>query len=344
MLTTPTTPTPPRRAARASPATCATATATRQVDAGTQQTADGQSRRPDAHRHSTAATFDPTTGRPRYFGADDNLDSGEHDSSEQIGDGPSDGGAVVGNASRLGARLVRRRSQGGRHLPPHPSSPLVDAGFGSCADGICESIQTQQRVAYQGGGRGHRDVADYQGKEWDPESCGGPSDTAADCGPGGISTWHNKEGTTYVEPGVQVYEDPNPEGSPIGPYPLTAIYAGTCGVIVGGGQVTAPASPLTNSAGQLVISRGADVGPPAALAAVVVGGLAARCSPELPPPRPDRLRLADVRPRPGRSFADRAGCSTLSRRRPDAAARLGVPDARLGDRVTDRRGRHGLRR
>ncbi|MEY2438288.1 MAG: hypothetical protein QOF97_3124 [Acidimicrobiaceae bacterium] len=226
------------------------------VRAGFAQTADGQSVDPTSPQLDHG-TIDPTTGVFVYFGADDNLDNGEHDSSEQIGDGPSDGGAVVYNVDPASVAKWLAAVQGGdvSYLLTHPL-PLVDAGFGSCADGICESVQTQQRVAYQGGGTGQRDVADYQGKEWDPASCGGPSDTAADCGPGGISTWQNKEGTAYVEPGAQVYEDPNPEGSPIGPYPLTAVYAGTCGVIVGGGQVTAPASPVTNDAGQVKVSTG----------------------------------------------------------------------------------------
>lgn len=113
-------------------------------------------------------------------------------------------------------------------------------------------MQTERRVAYQGGRtddegnpEGERDVYDYDGKEWDPESCAGPSDTEEDCGPGGIKSWHDKEGTTYVEPGVQVYEDPNPAGSPIGPYPLPSAYAGTCGVTLDGWSLAVPDSPIT---------------------------------------------------------------------------------------------------
>ena len=58
--------------------------------------------------------------------------------------------------------------------------------------------------------------------------------------------------------GFQFYEDPDPQGSPATPiYPNPGIYVGTCGVVVGGGALPAlPASPLTNSAGQLVISTG----------------------------------------------------------------------------------------
>jgi hypothetical protein len=224
------------------------------VRVGFAQTPEGESVDPTSPQYETGS-MDPTTGVHTYFGADDNLDNGEHDSSEQIGDGPSAGGAIVFNVDPTSLDLWLAAVQAGdaSYLLTHPI-PLVDAGAGSCADGICESVQTQQRVAYQGGGKGERDVADYEGKEWDPESCGGPSDEKEDCGPGGIKKWHKKEGTTYVEPGVQVYEDPNPEGSPIGPYPLTAAYAGTCGVIVGGGQVTAPASPVTNEAGQVRVS------------------------------------------------------------------------------------------
>src|SRR5437870_7190403 len=46
----------------------------------------------------TASTpGDPTTGVAVYFGADDNLDSGEHDSSTQVSNGPSDGGGLEVN-------------------------------------------------------------------------------------------------------------------------------------------------------------------------------------------------------------------------------------------------------
>ena len=61
----------------------------------------------------------------------------------------------------------------------------------------------------------------------------------------------------YAEPGIQIYEDPDPQGSPIGPsYPIPAFYVGTCGLIVGGGQMTMPSSPFTNKAGQFVVPTG----------------------------------------------------------------------------------------
>jgi hypothetical protein len=139
----------------------------------------------------------------------------------------------------------------------HPL-PVGSAGFGACADGICFTVTTERRVAYQGGSESApaRDVANYGGVEWDPESCGGPDDQAEDCGGQPISYWHEKNGTTYVEPGIQIYEDPDPQGSPLPPYPLPAIYVGTCGLIVGGGPLQLPASPYTNDAGQIVVPTG----------------------------------------------------------------------------------------
>jgi len=200
---------------------------------------------------------DPSTGIHVYFGADDNLDGGEHDSSKYINNGPSDGGAIVANLSPAAAQkwVTKLSGADSSYLLTHPL-PGFDAGFGACADGFCFSVTTQRRVAYRGAGTGHRDVADYGGMTWDPESCSGADDDKKSCGGHTIAYWHERNGTAYVEPGIQVYEDPDPQGSPIGPYPLPAIYVGTCGLIVGGANIQVPASPFTNSAGQLVVPTG----------------------------------------------------------------------------------------
>src|SRR5436309_1296401 len=83
------------------------------------------------------------------------------------------------------------------------------------------------------------------------------------------------DGTVYTEPGIQIYEDPDPQASPgilslVGldqvkqaltgngndPYPLPALYLGTCGLVFGGGAQGDPTridgTPLSNSAGQIV--------------------------------------------------------------------------------------------
>jgi hypothetical protein len=203
--------------------------------------------------------FDPTNGPRLYIGADDNLDNGEHDGSDQVGDGPSDGGAIVFNVKPKSknnwfAALLQHDWQ---YLFTHPI-PYIDAGFGSCADGVCESVQTQRHTAYDGGSdtAPPRDAANYDGYTWDPHDCSGADSGPEPCeNPDGLRYWHNQSGDVYVEPGVQFYEDPNPAGSPIGPYPLPSAYVGTCGVILGGGpSAQMPASPITNSAGQFVIT------------------------------------------------------------------------------------------
>ena len=195
-----------------------------------------------------------------YFGADDNLDSGEHDGSEDIANGPSDGGSIVANVAPLTAADWVAKVLGGdsQYLLTHPL-PAGDAGAGGCADGLCVSVQTQRRVAYTAGGKDPetRDAANYEGHTWDPPTCAGPSDTKKDCGGHDMSWWHKRGETTYVEPGIQIYEDPDPQGSPEGPYPLPALYVGTCGFVAGGGAAPAfPASPITNGAGQLVVQTG----------------------------------------------------------------------------------------
>jgi hypothetical protein len=87
-------------------------------------------------------------------------------------------------------------------------------------------------------------------------SCAGPTDSRDDCGGHRLSYWEDEEGTVYVEPGLQIYEDPDAQGSPEGPYPIPAVYVGTCGVVLGGGVLQAPDSPVTNGAGQVVIPTG----------------------------------------------------------------------------------------
>ncbi|MEY2424109.1 MAG: hypothetical protein QOI95_4176 [Acidimicrobiaceae bacterium] len=230
------------------------------VRAGLPQLKDGD--HPDPTSASYAANpdgVDPSSGAHFYVGADDNLNNGEHDGSERIADGPSDGGAIVLNAdpNSLGAWLSALSGGDQQYLLTHPL-PLVDFGIGACTDGTCWSTQTQQRRAYDGGSTtaGDRDAANYGGYTWDPETCSSADPNEADCGPGGIGYWHDQSGDVYVEPGVQVYEDPNPAGSPIAYYPVPAAYAGTCGVVAGGGPVRAPASPATNDAGQVVVSTG----------------------------------------------------------------------------------------
>jgi hypothetical protein len=218
------------------------------------------------------------TGSQLYLGADDNLDVGEHDGvdgqygTSKAANGPSDGGDVEVNwhpgqtATWLADLMVL--AHGGSPAPVAENPvPVADAGGGSCADGICWGAYTAQRSLYQGGGgtngkSSSRDVYNYQGKTFGPYDCnsGSPQNEKA-CVTEGHHTmdWYRQQEARNVtaEPGVTVYEDPDPQSSPALPnqlYPLPAVYAGTCGVAAGGGTVKAPASPVTNGAGQVVVA------------------------------------------------------------------------------------------
>jgi hypothetical protein len=208
-----------------------------------------------------------------YFGADDGLDTGEHDEpdgkhgTKKEQNGPSDGGAVVFDfhpAQVLAwlPTIVSALQHGSLAPLAENPIPLLDAGFGACADGICFATETKRRVSLVGGGGAgkNRDAYNYQGKTFDPYDCSGESPQAErKC----HDKTHKNEDAylkqdahhVNLEPGVQVFEDPDPNGSPLLPtYPLPGVYVGTCGVTVGGGPLQLPKTPLTNSAGQLVVS------------------------------------------------------------------------------------------
>jgi hypothetical protein len=191
------------------------------------------------------------------MGADDNLDGGEHDSvdgrkdtgTDRVPNGPSDGGSVQ----------VHARPASAANTPSQTNLvPILMVQFGSCADGICEDITTYKNTMYQGGGKGQRDIANYDGKQWDPYGCSSGSrqdelscDSGKKNGPHTLNDWRDTEGTVSAEPGLQIYEDPDAQASPIDPlaelksglgiddgttplYPLPGTYVGTCGVILSG--------------------------------------------------------------------------------------------------------------
>jgi hypothetical protein len=243
-----------------------------------------------------------TGGLLLYVGADDNLDAGEHDgvngcttdpknSNTCVSDGsggsangPSDGGAItvalqpvggLGTMSGWQSVFMALVNGGGpSSLAPvaHNPGPVAGASTGECADGFCLEATTRQQTLYSGGTPGQRDVYNYQNKSWDPYNCSSGSQQseapgANGCGNQTLDQWRQADSQSVTaEPGVQVYEDPDPQGSPIDPlyeghatphpvlYPIPSAYVGTCGVVAGGGPVaSAPAgTPMTNSAGQVV--------------------------------------------------------------------------------------------
>jgi hypothetical protein len=209
-----------------------------------------------------------------YLGADDNLNAGEHDGAsgendtDEAANGPSDGGAVVVYVTPGDPTNPRK---------PSLSDPVPVAGAseGFCADGICQEVTTTRQVIYNGGGGSgeERDAANYEGKDFESYDCGSGSqrDERA-CSENGGKTMNeyraDEAENVYAEPGVQIYADPDAQSSPIDPlyeagftdqpdlYPLPGAYVGTCGVVAGTPKKPAPASPVTNGAGQVVVKTG----------------------------------------------------------------------------------------
>jgi hypothetical protein len=233
---------------------------------------------------SVGTPAQPQQGVYVYFGADDNLENGEHDGSPLMADGPSDGGAISVDIDPATAQawVAGLAQLDVANLLANPL-PVPGAGSGACADGLCFGATAVRRVAYLGGKAGaYRDAPNYAGVIWDPESCDGENDgvtkgpanscddpttpqiqcalnplacntsTINGSGYENIVYWHKKSGVVYVQPGINVFEDPNPQGSPIANYPIPALSLGTCGFIFGGGDL-AFTGPNTNSAGQVVV-------------------------------------------------------------------------------------------
>jgi hypothetical protein len=197
---------------------------------------------------SKQAKADPASGLRLYFGADDNLDVGEHDSSPYTNNGPSDGGAINVNISPTVAVAWIAALQAANlpRLLTHPVPVEGGSGFGECADGFCSSFATSRTIAFRGWNKSiHRDAADYvwsNGKpvQWKPYNCSGQADPVSDGRSGTnvcdtpalhkklgrhnscynkngymtIACWNQLSGAVYDEPGFQIYEDPDPQASP----------------------------------------------------------------------------------------------------------------------------------
>lgn len=235
---------------------------------------------------SVGTPAQPGSGVFVYVGADDNLENGEHDGSPLVHNGASDGGAITIDIrpETATAWISALQALNPATILTNPV-PLTGAGFGACADGICFGATAVRRLALLGGatdGR-HRDAPNYAGVAWDPDSCDGEDDgvtkgAANSCddpatpqincalnplacntqtingsGYENIIYWYNKIGTVYLEPGLNIYEDPDPQASPIGPYPLPALSLGTCGFVFGGAAPLTFTGPGTNAAGQIVV-------------------------------------------------------------------------------------------
>jgi hypothetical protein len=216
---------------------------------------------PDGGLPSDEPAADPSNGLLLYFGADDNLDGGEHDGAPEIGNGPSDGGGVSVKISRDRGEAWAASLQNA-DMAAFLASPLPieEAGAGGCADGICfPGVNAVKTTIFRGGAHApaRRMATNYAGKVWPPNGCSGASqkeqNACVDAAhPNGLIDWFNAEGDVYLMPGINVYEDPDPQKSAIGPYPLPAFSFGPCGFVFGGGAGLTFSGPGTNSAGQAI--------------------------------------------------------------------------------------------
>jgi hypothetical protein len=255
----------------------------------------------DQSRARKRNAADGLTNQQVYFGADDNLDNGEHDGvnpsdyggrDAKVANGPSDGGAaqvnthVHGSASDPVSLLRKNVDPGDMHNPLR----AADAGTGACADGICAGADTMRRKAYQGGCRSCADQSVYNDQyttAWRSPDCSGQSTASQNrCGRNGANgniyqPW-SERGAYSTDPGVFVYEDPDPQASPLTaafmPYPICELYAGTMGVWVCSQNVVPPPPAATAATARA----------PASAAAVPTGTTTGRRStaPAPSPPHP----------------------------------------------------------
>ena len=245
----------------------------------------------------TAVAYKPILkkGLIVYFGGDDNQNHGEHDGVGPYTSHttPNDNGAENGTSDGTADTIsVTPQNAGQQSTPTHPEG-AVNASIGViCTEGICAEATTQQHTVYYGcdapnangnapcdpGTPSNGNVYDYS--QPDPsansesQDCNNqaPSNSGS-CGPGGENADRSATPRDMnTEPGVQIYEDPDPGRSPLSQYfgnpqglmfPTPGAYAGTCGVTAGSPTLptaqTINSTPFGNGAGQAQVKT-ADCG------------------------------------------------------------------------------------
>ncbi|HUY64924.1 MAG TPA: hypothetical protein VMV14_10475 [Acidimicrobiales bacterium] len=189
-----------------------------------------------------------------YFGMDDNTDNGEHDGVSGVNgpcpDNPSttchSAGSVVGPSDGGGTTLSLTPQNAGNTPTATNPEGLLNLSIGFCADGICAEGTTQQQTVYHGcgtnastpcTGQGARQTSndvyhnDTPASTTEPRNCSSGGGGSESCGNGGLDQYRSGTPTNMnAEPGIQTYQDPDPQRSPI--FYMPGTYVGTCGVYV----------------------------------------------------------------------------------------------------------------
>ncbi|HLX87396.1 MAG TPA: hypothetical protein VKR22_02880 [Acidimicrobiales bacterium] len=191
-----------------------------------------------------------TQGLIVYFGANDNLDNGEHDGVSGLNgtdgavNGPSDGGALQLSITPQSALEAFSATK---------PEGLANFSEGECADGICSELTTDQQTVYygcDGTNPQNNNAADtctagtpesgnvFENKApastQEPYNCSSGDATSENCAAQGGQSFNTYRSETpqqmNAEPGFQTYQDPDPQRSPAAPFGTPGAYAGTCGV------------------------------------------------------------------------------------------------------------------
>lgn len=183
-----------------------------------------------------------------FFGADDNLESGEHDGvpeqnceddgaggeicydNTDLANGPSDGGEI-----RLD--VTPNQDDPAANIDPgNPDNvaPAAYAGMGACVDGICFNAGTGERQVYDGGQPGTVYLDDATADDYKDTDDYCSYDNEGNC----VREVHDQQQDFYSRPGINIYADPDPQDSSLGPFDgSTNTHVGTGGIKILGVSV-----------------------------------------------------------------------------------------------------------
>lgn len=191
-----------------------------------------------------------------FVGADDNLESGEHDGipetncepdpndpnqqicydNRDLANGPSDGGMIRVDLT------PNTEDPSANVNPSNPDALLVGAyaGAGFCVDGICGNAVSSERRVYDGGQEGRVYLDDATADDYKDTDDYCSYDNEHNC----VRDVHDQQQDFYSRPGINFYADPDPQDSSLGPFDgSTNTHIGTGGVKIFGQSVVDTQDP-----------------------------------------------------------------------------------------------------